>query len=200
MNAERISIGEMGGAGLGHWAGVPMAFLVRMALEEARSLDDAVAVFRDHPRTCEYYYVVADGDTGQAVGMEASWHRFGTVRMGETHPRLPEAVPDAVLLSIGDRYAELVRRVRAGHGSFDAASALRLMDRPVAMKSNLHNALFETATTRLWVANASVDRQPAATQPYREFQLTALLDRRPDSAAPELPAPPATPALSASAD
>ena len=35
MNAERISIGEMGGPGLGHWDGVPMAFLVRMALEEA---------------------------------------------------------------------------------------------------------------------------------------------------------------------
>ena len=38
MNAERISIGEMGGSGLGHWDGVPMAFLVRMVLEEA---DDA---------------------------------------------------------------------------------------------------------------------------------------------------------------
>ncbi len=35
MNAEKISIGEMGGKGLGHWDGVPMAFLVRMALEEA---------------------------------------------------------------------------------------------------------------------------------------------------------------------
>ena len=35
MNAERISIGEMGGRGMGHWDGVPMAFLVRMVLEEA---------------------------------------------------------------------------------------------------------------------------------------------------------------------
>ncbi|GIW86539.1 MAG: hypothetical protein KatS3mg108_0863 [Isosphaeraceae bacterium] len=189
MNAERVSIGEMGGAGLGHWAGVPMAFLFRMALEEAKSLDQAIAIFRDHPRTCEYYYVIADGETGQAVGMEASWHRFGTVAMGQAHPKLPEAVPDCVLLSAGDRYRELVRRVREGYGTFDAASALRLMDRPVAMKSNLHNALFETATTRLWVANASIDRQPACTQPYHEFRLTDLLARQPDPSAPSLPWP-----------
>ncbi len=47
MNAERVSIGEMGGRGLGHWAGVPMAFLVRMALEEA---DDARRGHRRLPR------------------------------------------------------------------------------------------------------------------------------------------------------
>ena len=39
MNAERVSIGEMGGKGMGHWDGVPMAFLVRMVLEEADTLD-----------------------------------------------------------------------------------------------------------------------------------------------------------------
>src|SRR5271165_6347513 len=53
MNARHISIGEMGGRGLGHWEGVPMALLVRMALEESKDLDSAVAMFRDHTRTCE---------------------------------------------------------------------------------------------------------------------------------------------------
>ncbi len=184
MNREQVSIGEMGGAGLGHWVGTPMAFLVRMALEEADALEDAVAVFRDRPRTCEYYYVVADGETGQAVGMEASWNVFGVIRMGERHPKLPHPVPDAVLLSAGDRYEELVRRVRDGHGTFDAESAIHLMDRPVAMKSNLHNVLFETATGRLWVANASIDGQPAATQPYHAFQFRDLLENEADSSAP----------------
>ena len=58
---------------------------------------------------------------------------------------LPQAVKDAVLLSAGDRYEELVRRVQDAHGKLDADSALHLMDRPVAMKSNLHTVLFETA-------------------------------------------------------
>ena len=31
MNTRHVSIGEMGGRGLGHWAGVRMAFLVREA-------------------------------------------------------------------------------------------------------------------------------------------------------------------------
>lgn len=199
MNNERISIGEMGGAGLGHWEGVPMAILVRRALEEARSLDEAVAVFRDSPRTCEYYYVIADGKTGKAVGMEASWNRFFTVAMGEANEKLPEAVPDAVLLSADDRYTELVRRVRANHGAFDADSARALMDRPVAMKSNLHSVLFETNTTKLWVANASKEGEPAVTQPYHAFQLSTLLTHKPDTSAPEFPCPKA-PAADAAAE
>lgn len=189
INAEKISLGEMGGRGLGHWAGVPMAVLMRMALQEAHSLDEAIAIFRDHPRTCEYYYVFADGETGRAVGVEATWYGFGTIGMGESHPRLPHAVKDAVLLSAGDRYEELARRVKDGHGRFDAESARRLMDRPVAMKSNLHSVLFETAATRLWVANASKDGQPAVTQPYHAFQLSALLKNEADPSTPVLPCP-----------
>lgn len=184
LNARHVSIGEMGGRGLGHWDGVPMAILVRMVLEDADDLDEAVAIFRDHPRTCEYYYVVADGKSGRGVGMEASWDTFGVVEMGKPHPRLPHAVADAVLLSAGDRYEELARRVKAGHGTFDAESARRLMDRPVAMKSNLHSVLFEPKTTRLWVANASRSGEPAATQPYHSFCFLELLGHTPDTSLP----------------
>ena len=187
MNARRISIGEMGGGGLGHWDGIPMAFLVRMALEESDDLDEAIANFRDHPRTCQYFYVVADGNSRAAVGLEASWDTFKVVRMGEAEPRLPHAVPDTVLLSIGTRYEELAHRVKDGLGTFDAESARHLMDRPVAMKSNLHSVLFETSTTRFWVANASTDGQPAAGQPYHVFQLDDLLTHQPDPSAPSLP-------------
>ncbi|MDX2035825.1 MAG: C45 family peptidase [Isosphaeraceae bacterium] len=194
MNARKISIGEMGGKGLGLWEGVPMAFLVRWALEEANTLDEAIAVFRDHPRTCEYYYVIADGKSGKGVGMEASAGVFSVVAMGESHPKLPAAIEDAVCLSGGDRYQELVRRVREGHGRFDAASALRLMDRPVAMKSNLHSVLFETTTTRFWVANASSDGRPAAEQPYHAFQLSTLLEHRADPSARALSPAPSRPA------
>ena len=64
------------------------------------------------------------------------------------------------------------------------------MCRPVAMKSNLHNVLFEPKTSRFWVANATADKQPAAEQPYYEFNLKELLARRPEAGAPvhELPA------------
>ncbi len=189
MNAKKVSIGEMGGSGTGHWEGVPMAILVRMALEQADGLDEAVAVFRDHPRTCQYFYVVADGNSGRAVGMEASWNAFVTLKMGEAEPRLPHPVEDGILLSVGKRYEELARRAKAGHGSFDDESARHLMDRPVAMPSNLHNVLFETSTGRFWVANASTDGQPAANQPYHAFRLGDLLSHEPDATALALPEP-----------
>lgn len=187
MNARHVSIGEMGGSGIGHWEGVPMAWLIRDALERSETLDDAIRIFRDSPRTCQYFYVIADAKTNRAVGMEASWNAFFTLEPGQSHPLLPKPVKDCVLLSAGDRYDELTRRAAAGYGTFTAETALRLMDRPVAMKSNLHNVLFEPKSTRLWVANAGADRQPAAERAYQAFQLSELLARQPDPAAPEFP-------------
>lgn len=192
MNVEHISIGEMGGGGLGHWEGRPMALIVREALETAKSLEDAIAVFRDGPRTCQYFYVIADGETKKSVGMEASWDVFQLIEPGQKHDLLPNPVPDCVLLSAGDRYNELSKRARAGHGEFTAADALALMSRPVAMKSNLHNVLFAPRSTDFWVAHASSDKTPAAERPYQKFRLRELLDRRPNMTSPEIPLAPRT--------
>lgn len=189
MNAEKVSLGEMGGRGLGKWQGVPMAVLMRMAMQDAKTLDDAVKIFRDNPRTCEYYYVVADGKTGKGVGMEAGADVFKTIAMGETHERLPHAVKDSVLLSAGDRYELLAKRVKETHGKIDAAGAIRLMDRPVAMKSNLHNVLFEISSGKFWVAHAGSDGSPAANQNYLGFDFNDLLKHKADKNAPELPGP-----------
>ncbi len=198
MNARQVSIGEMGGGGQGHWGGVPMSFLVREVLSSAKTLDEAIAVFKDNPRTCQYFYVVADAKTNRAVGMEASWDKVQIVEPGTAHPLLPKPVKDCALLSAGSRYEELVKRAESEHGRLDVQSALELMDRPVAMKSNLHNVLFEPKTTRFWVANASPDKQPAASQPYYQFQLTDLLSRRPAEDSPVLPPPkPQAPATTA---
>lgn len=69
MNAAQIAIGEMGGQGVGHWDGVPMSFLIRDALERSSTLDEALAVFKQSKRTCEYYYVISDGKTREARGI-----------------------------------------------------------------------------------------------------------------------------------
>ena len=147
-------------------------------MEKASTLDEAVEIMRVGPRTCEYFYVIADGKNGTAVGIAATPEIFDVVRPGETHPRLPTAVKDAVLLSAGDRYTELVRRVQAGFGKFDADSARELMTRPVCMTSNIHSVLFAPDTLDFWVANADAKNVASHTR-YTQYNLGALLESAP---------------------
>lgn len=178
MNEKRISIGEMGGRGEGHWDGKPMAQLVREVMEKASTLDEAVAIMRRGPRTCEYYYVIADGNAKQAVGIAATPDTFEVIRPGEAHPRLPHPIPDAVLLSAGDRYEKLVERVKAEYGQIDAEAARRLMERPVAMNSNIHCALFAPETLDFWVANAD-SKNVASHCRFTHYNLADLLKNPP---------------------
>ncbi|QDU64868.1 Acyl-coenzyme A:6-aminopenicillanic acid acyl-transferase [Planctomycetes bacterium Pan216] len=183
MNTQQVSIGEMGGRGAGKWAGTPMAFLVRRVLEEADSLDEAIEIFRDSRRTCEYYYVIADAEADDAVGLDGSADRFEVIKMGASHPRLPTPVPGTVLLSAGDRYGHLCRLVsdvRDTKEKFSFERARRLMDAPVAMKSNLHNVLFAPGLGKLWVANAGPNGEPAWQRKYYGFDINELLTTEPE--------------------
>jgi len=178
MNEKQVAIGEMGGRGEGQWDGKPMAQLVREVMEKADTLDEALAIMRQGPRTCEYYYVLSDGKSKRAVGIAATPDRFETIWPGQAHPRLPHAIPDAVLLSADERYEELARRVKASHGRLDAAGARDLMKRPVCMTSNIHSVLFEPETLDFWVANAD-SQNPAAHTRYTHYNLAELLKPEP---------------------
>jgi hypothetical protein len=174
MNARHISIGEMGGRGEGNWDGKPMAQLVREVMERAGTLDEALEIMRKGPRTCEYYYVISDGNSKQAVGIAATPTTFEVVKLGEAHPRLPHAIKDAVLLSAGSRYETLVERVKAGYGKFDAAAARELMTRPVAMTSCIQAVLLAPDTLDFWVANADSQNVASHTR-YTHYNLGELL-------------------------
>lgn len=174
MNDQHLALGEMGGRGEGRWDGKPMAQLVREVMEKAGTLEEGIQIMRQGPRTCEYYYVLSDGKSKQAVGIAATPESFEIVRPGQAHPRLPHPFKDAVLLSAGERYETLAQRVREGYGKFDASTARALMTRPVAMKSNIHSVLFEPDTLDFWVANADADHV-ASDARYTHYNLAQLL-------------------------
>lgn len=178
MNAEAISLGEMGGGGEGQWDGVPMATLMRRALEECSTLDEVMELWRTNPRTCEYYYVFADGKTNRAVGVAALPGSVEFIHPGQTHERLGEGIEDAVVLSAGSRLEKLRERVIERHGTIDVDAAQWLMSRPVAMASNLHNVLFVPEDGVMYVANAD-HRRPAAERPYARLDLHSLLETLP---------------------
>jgi hypothetical protein len=176
LNAEQVAAGEMGGGGHGLWDGVPMTFLMRMALERAATLDEAMRLFTEHRRTCEYYYVLSDGKDRTAVGVKAVPDSIEFVKPGEAHPLLPTPVEGCVLLSQGGRYEELVRLTREAFGRIGPPEARRLMGVPVAMASaNLHNVLMCPETGELWVANAG-RRSPACAQKYHAYRLAEIMD------------------------
>jgi hypothetical protein len=174
MNEKKVAIGEMGGRGEGNWDGKPMAQLVREVMEKASTLDEAVEIMRKGPRTCEYYFVISDAKSKQAVGIAATSATFEVIRPGQSHPRLPHAIEDAVLMSAGSRYEALAERVKAGHGQFDAGSARDLMTRPVCMNSNIHSELFAPDTLEFWVANADSANVASHTR-YTHYNLAELL-------------------------
>lgn len=174
MNAEKISLGEMGGRGEGKWDGAPMATLMRRALEECDSLAEVKKLWQDSPRTCEYYYVFADGQDRTAVGVAATPDKLEFIDPGQSDPRLGEGIADAVVLSADARLEELRRRVKERYGSIDAESGQWLMCRPVAMESNLHNVLFVPEDGVLYIANAD-HKHPAAERPYVRLDLNDLL-------------------------
>jgi len=181
MNDEQVAVGEMGGGGEGLWDGMPMGFLMREALEQARTLDEALRIFEQTPRTCEYYYVISDGKSRQAVGLHCTPEKLVSVLPGQSHPQLPTPIADTVLLSAGGRYRELVQRVKEGYGRIDPKAALELMKRPVAMRSNLHCVLFAPESLTLWVAVAgdptTQERFQACDQPYVRIQMSEWLNR-----------------------
>lgn len=174
MNVQAVSLGEMGGQGEGQWDGVPMATLMRRALEECSTLEEVMALWERSPRTCEYYYVFADGKTNRAVGVAATPDSLEFIKPGQSHERLGEGIADSVVLSAGSRLQKLRERVQEKHGKIDVETAIWLMSRPVAMESNLHNALLIPADGILYVANAD-HKHPAAERPYVRLDLKQLL-------------------------
>ncbi len=184
MNAEKISLGEMGGKGEGQWDGVPMATLMRRALEECSSLGQVRQLWESSPRTCEYYYVFADGEEQNAVGVSATPQAIEFIDPGQGHERLGEGIPDTIVLSAGSRLEELRKRVQDNYGKIDAEVGQFLMSRPVAMNSNLHNVLFVPEDLVFYVANAS-HKKPAAECNYVRIDLREWLPKKSNENRPQ---------------
>jgi len=173
MNEKGLAVGEMGGRGEGDWDGVPMSLLLRDIMERAATVEEALEILRRGPRTCEYYYVLSDKSRSLAA-VHCDARQITVLRPGQQHPQLPRVPEDAVLISGGDRAEVLSRRLHEWYGKIDVPRLIEIIKRPVAMNSNLHNAVFCAETLDLWVADAG-KHTPACDEPYAHFNLNDLL-------------------------
>ncbi len=174
MNERGLAIGEMGGRGEGHWDGVPMSFLLRDIMERAATVDEALKILQDSPRTCEYYYVISDKSRAM-VAVQCEPEKITVLRPGEQHPRLPHVPDDTVLVSGGHRAEVLGERIQKGYGRIDVRALMDIIKRPVAMDSNLHDAVMAPETLDIWIADAG-RKSAACDEPYAHFNLRQLLD------------------------
>ncbi|NMC22118.1 MAG: hypothetical protein GYA33_17060 [Thermogutta sp.] len=174
MNEKGLAVGEMGGRGEGDWDGLPMSLLLREIMERAATVEEALEILRQTPRTCEYYYVFSDRERNLAA-VRAVPDEVLVLRPGEQHPLLPPVPEDTVFLS-GDRRAEVLsERLHQQFGRIDAAAMIEIIKRPVAMSSNLHNAVMQPEKLDMWVADAGRST-PACDEPYVLVNLGRLLE------------------------
>lgn len=174
MNMKGLAIGEMGGRGDGQWDGMPMTFLMREVAEKAETVAQALEIMRKAARTCEYYYVVSDA-TRDLAGVYATPEKFEVLKPGQQDARLPAVPEDTVLMSAGGRAKALSERLHQNFGKITPELMIEIIKRPVAMKSNLHNAVFSPETLDLWFADAG-KKTPACDEPYTKVNLKAIVD------------------------
>jgi len=174
MNEKHLAVGEIGGRGEGAWDGMPMSLLLRDVMERASTVGEAVKIIRQTPRTCEYYYVLSDKHRAM-VGLYCTPEKVVVLHPGQQHPRLPFIPEDSVIVSGGARAEAASRRIQAAFGKLDAAGMIELITRPVAARSNLHNAVFSPETLDMWFADAG-RRGPACDEPYARCNLAQLIE------------------------
>jgi len=182
MNAQKISVGEIGGKGYGSWDGMPMAFLLRTILQHTSSIEEIKSLLKSTPRTCEYHYVFADGKTGDAIGVYATANVLQFIEPGDTYT-LPNGTfqqpEECVAISGIERYPALLERLTSYYGKMDVAALKTIITQPVARCSNLHNAIFAPSTLEMWVSHAGPNNEPACDQPYCYYDLKKLFNNEP---------------------
>lgn len=174
MNEHGLAMGEIGGGGEGNWDGMPMNFLMRDIMERAKTVREALAILEKTPRSCEYYYVLSDAGKDM-VGVYATPETLEILEAGQQHPKLPKVPADTVLISAADRAQALAQRIEENYGKITTEALMTIIKRPVAMKSNLHNAIFRPETLDMWFADAG-RKNPACDSGYTRINLREAID------------------------
>jgi tetratricopeptide (TPR) repeat protein len=139
INAERIyvSINAARTTDKGK-DGMPVEILVREILEQARSIDDAVAMIKKTPVMVPDFYLIADGKTGESAVVERSptrteVRRSKDVTLLTNHALSPAFAGDAEndrlkrYMTSGARFRRLEELVRQARGQIDPRRALEIL-------------------------------------------------------------------------
>ena len=158
-----------------------MPYMLRAILEECNTLDEAINFMKRTRRECEYAYVISDGKIPSAIGVHATSDSLETINPGQYHPMLPKPIQDCVLITAGGRYETLVERTKKFFGKITPEIVCEIIKRPVAMKSNLHDAIMLPQDGIIYLAQADDptknEKFQACYQPYYKYELKYFVQK-----------------------
>ncbi|AWV89025.1 C45 family autoproteolytic acyltransferase/hydolase [Bradymonas sediminis] len=181
--------------------GVPVGFAGDMAMRQAHTIEEAVAILRNHPPVAGWTYVLCEGDTGRGAIYRVSPEKEDLEIIADSRSTFSAAHPD-ITQDIGEAPADqpvwqrslrnqprvdafLEERFGPGAapgGPRDIATILgdfkdphsgreRLFGNTIAGPNTVASVVFEPKHRRVWVAAGA---SPSSRNWYIPFSLTAI--------------------------
>lgn len=176
MNEHGLAIGEIGGRGEGNWDGLTMSYLMRQVMEECRNVEEAVAFFNQAPHTCEFYYVLSD-PSGNMVSIYTQANQKPLIlHPNEKHEIIREAFEDIAWYTRPSRQEALCKRLHEYYGRINADTMKEIILPPVAMDSNLQDAIFLPNSLEVQYVYAG-DDSLACNEKYITVNFKEILDK-----------------------
>ncbi len=162
MNEKHMAFGEMGygNRNFETLEGVPFVFLFKKLLREADSIQAALGIIKDSPRTCSYVYQFSGASEDPAVkGMMlvSDYRRFETLMddqefCDEGDDQCYKGINDVIFA--GHSTGKLREFMVNNYGDHDLATFKELA-KIAAMKGNVQDVIMKPETLEAWMVNAS---------------------------------------------
>lgn len=178
MNAEKITIGEMGDGDTPNetLAGDPMPFVMRQVLASAKNLGDVRKIIQQAPPTCSFAFLMTDGKANESELYLTDPGRFSAFKAGTAGEDHGEKIPAISGVSYGGHDNTLMSKLLAQYrGQLTPELLMKTIIPQIAMKSNFQNVVYSPTDLTFWVSNAKSKAEPAFGQPYTFFDFGKAL-------------------------
>ncbi|UCH33988.1 MAG: hypothetical protein JSV65_15725 [Armatimonadota bacterium] len=180
LNAEGIALTEKGASPSSDYPfdvnGLHFMVMFRSILQDAASLDDALAIVRSAKRIKKYYYMIGDGRRRAAAKIRAFAPELDIWPDNDpTDEVAPQVMPNLVYVTMDDRKAW--DHFNAHYGQYNPELVIEL-SRLVGTDGGLTYVVYDPAGREMWVAYAE-GNTPAHQREYVHFRLSDYLRRPP---------------------
>ena len=182
MNEQGITLGEMGYGDppFERLEGMPMPFLLRDVMEQAKNLPEVRKVISSAPPTASFGYLMTDGKTAEAELYVRDPKRFDVFppeqdlyderqdKRGNVRKEFFPARPGTVY---GGHYEEVMAQILKDYnGQLTPELFMEKLIPKMVMKSNFQNVVYDPKRLQFWVNNARSRSISAKHEPYSKFE------------------------------